>query len=74
MAYTKEQINKIVELRKQGMGVTEIGRILNLDRKHVSKHLKKLGYSTDRNPIQKNIFSVIDTEEKAYWLGFLYAD
>ena len=35
MAYTKEQINKIVELRKQGMGVTEIGRILNLDRKHV---------------------------------------
>lgn len=74
MAYTKEQINKIVELRKQGMGVTEIGQILNLDRKHVSKHLKKLGYSTDRNPIQKNIFSVIDTEEKAYWLGFLYAD
>lgn len=74
MAYTQEQIDKIIELREQGKGVTEIGRILGLDRRHVSKHLKQLGYSTDRNPIDKNIFSVIDTEEKAYWLGFLYAD
>lgn len=74
MAYTKEQMNKIVELKKQGKGVTEIGRLLNLDRGQISKKLKELGYSTERNPIQKDIFSIIDSEEKAYWLGFLYAD
>ena len=74
MRYTEDQIKQIVELKKQGKGVTEIGRILNIDRNHVSKHLKSLGYSTDRNPIKKDIFSKIDTEEKAYWLGFLYAD
>lgn len=74
MAYTKEQMNKIVELKKQRKGVTEIGRLLNLDRGQISKKLKELGYSTERNPIQKDIFSIIDSEEKAYWLGFLYAD
>ena len=24
--------------------------------------------------LNSNIFNIIDTEEKAYWLGFLYAD
>lgn len=74
MTYTQEQIQKIVELKQQGKGVTQIGRELNLDRKSISKTLKNLGYFTERNPIEKNIFSKIDTEEKAYWLGMLYAD
>ena len=25
-------------------------------------------------PFDKHFFDVIDTEEKAYWLGFIYAD
>ena len=27
-----------------------------------------------RTVFDKNIFDTIDTEEKAYWLGFIYAD
>lgn len=72
--YSEETIQKIIELRKSGKGVTEIGKILNIDRVAVSRNLKKLGYDTSRNPLIKNIFHIIDTEEKAYWLGFLYAD
>lgn len=44
----------------------------------LSSHFKKMGYKIT-NPTQQilfdeNIFDVIDTEEKAYWLGFIYAD
>ena len=74
MKYSEETIQKIIELHKSGKGVTEIGRLLKLDRSAISRHLKKRGYDTSRNPLIKNIFHTIDTEEKAYWLGFLYAD
>lgn len=74
MKYSNEIIEKIIELRNSGKGVTEIGRILQINRGAVSRNLRKLGYSTDRNPLIKDIFRKIDTEEKAYWLGFLSAD
>ena len=74
MKYSDETIQKIIELRASGKGVTEIGKILNLDRAAVSRNLKKLGIDTSRNTLIKDIFRQIDTEEKAYWLGFLYAD
>ena len=41
--YTEGQINKIIELRKEGKGVTQIGRELNLDRGAISRLLKNLG-------------------------------
>ena len=74
MKYSEETIQEIIKLRTSGKGVTEIGKILNLDRTAVSRNLKKLGIDTSRNTLIKNIFHTIDTEEKAYWLGFLYAD
>lgn len=74
MKYSDETIQKIIELRASGKGVTEIGKILHLDRAAVSRNLKKLGIDTSRNTLIKDIFHQIDTEEKAYWLGFLYAD
>lgn len=44
----------------------------------LSINLKKLGYKVVNNQnklrINENIFDSIDTEEKAYWLGFIYAD
>lgn len=72
--YNKELIQQIITLRKNGLGVCAIARELHLDQNTVSKYLKKNGYSTERNPIKKDIFKTIDSEEKAYWLGFLYAD
>lgn len=74
MRISEEAIQKMIKLRQSGMGVTEIGRTLGIGRDTISKHLKARGYSTNRNPLYKDIFHVIDTEEKAYWLGFLYAD
>ena len=74
MIYSEATIQKIIELRKEGNGVTEIGRILKLDRGAISRHLKNQGYNTVRNPLIQDIFKDINTEEKAYWLGFLYAD
>lgn len=45
---------------------------------NLSLNLRKLGYSIeDRKNIPQfddHIFDVIDTEEKAYWLGFIFAD
>lgn len=35
---------------------------------------RKIAKRIRRNFIDDNYFSVIDSEEKAYWLGFLYAD
>ena len=80
-------IEKAENLYKQQLSFTEIGRRLNVDRKKVSYYLQKLGYKPNHKfmpkteVIQKNkifindnYFEVIDTEHKAYWLGFLYAD
>lgn len=36
--------------------------------------MKKLGLSTFDYKLDYTVFDSIDTEEKAYWLGFMYAD
>lgn len=72
--FTQQQKQQILKLKQQGLGVTQIGRQLIIDRRRISKFLKQQGISTERNPIKKDIFNKIDTEEKAYWLGMLYSD
>ena len=72
--YNQETIQSIINLKNEGLGVCAIAKKLRLDYNTVSKYLKKMGYSTERNPLIKDIFQTIDSEEKAYWLGFLYAD
>lgn len=66
------------ELYLQGKTLNQIKYELQLDPGKLSKYLKLNGVKIERLPhkkkINKNIFEVINTEEKAYWLGFLYAD
>jgi hypothetical protein len=46
-----------------------------IDQGYFSKYMKSKGFNMRRKPlINDSIFEIIDTEEKAYWLGFLYAD
>ena len=66
------------ELYLQGKTLNQIKYELQLDPGKLSRYLKSNGVKIERLPhkkkINKNIFEVINTEEKAYWLGFLYAD
>lgn len=79
-------IDKAIELRKDGLSYAKIGEIINADRKKVSFYLKEKGYgpnkkyvrNVQKQPNKKHVnhqaFKKINTEEKAYWLGFMYAD
>lgn len=80
------QYDKAKELYNQGKSLRSIADQLGVDRKKLSKKFKEDGI-TIRDPyknsigkarrfkeVDESIFEVIDTEEKAYWLGFLYAD
>ena len=57
----------------------EASRILGVAQITLRKFAKKHGYKTLdgrslKNVLDRNFFNRIDSEEKAYWLGFLYAD
>lgn len=80
-------IDEAIELRKNGLSYAKIGELLNTDRKKVSFYLQEKGYGPsktyrkakkvnqpNKKAVNENVFEIIDTEEKAYWLGFMYAD
>ena len=80
------QYDRAKELYNQGKSLRSIADQLGVDRKKLSKKFKEDGI-TIRDPyknsirkakrfkeVDESIFEIIDTEEKAYWLGFLYAD
>jgi hypothetical protein len=58
--------------------LTQIGKKYGVKRQTLSKYLKERGHDVinyqNRCRINENIFNVIDSEEKAYWLGFIFAD
>lgn len=58
--------------------LTKVGEKYGVKRQTISKYLKERGIEVvnyqNRCRLNENIFDSIDTEEKAYWLGFLYAD
>lgn len=58
--------------------LTQLGKILKIDRGNLSDFFKKEGILIEnlqnKASIDETVFDVIDTEAKAYWLGFMYAD
>lgn len=58
--------------------ITKIATKYNIDRQCLSKRIKMLGYEVinhqNKVKFDEHIFDIIDTEEKAYWLGFIFAD
>lgn len=70
----------VIKLRSTGLSAIAISKIVNLSPYKVRKILKNAGldvtkrYRTKSKDLNQNIFEDIDTYEKAYWLGLLYAD
>lgn len=65
-------------LYHQGKTIYEASRIVKISTGIFSDYLRNKGYDTylksRKYCVNETIFNQIDSEEKAYWLGFLYAD
>jgi hypothetical protein len=75
-----EQIQKVINDYKNGKSLRQIEKDYNVTRQSVAKFLEQKGIKTTKgNHYRKythnyDFFENIDTEEKAYWLGFMFAD
>lgn len=71
---------KIIELYENKWSVRQIGKEIGISPSAVSRKLREWNVKTRpfSNPskysVNENYFDEIDSEEKAYWLGFLLAD
>lgn len=77
---TQEEIDIIKKLYTEGIAIHKIASILKTDKKKVSKAIKEMGFKVTNGKfvrkykINHNVFNKIDTEQKAYMLGYLMAD
>jgi hypothetical protein len=75
-------LDSINNLYENGYSVSKISRTLGIDRKAIARLFKNNGevtrpgfsYARKRFLIDEHYFDNIDTEIKAYMLGFIYAD
>lgn len=81
MLKTKDYYQEIEELYKKGLCATEISKKLGFKYvQPVFNYFKKRGWKSVRTiysrkySLKNNFFNCIDTEEKAYILGFICAD
>lgn len=70
----KEYLQTPIEERS----LTKLASKYGVKRQTIAKYVKDSGNKVinyqNLCKIDQNVFDIIDTEEKAYWLGFLYAD
>lgn len=77
---SEETKNEIIALYKNNISIRQIAEKYNLTRRSISNFLTERGIKTTIGNHHRqyfhdeDYFQIIDTEEKAYWLGFLYAD
>jgi hypothetical protein len=75
---TQEQEIEIISMRKNGVKLRKIMEDFNIkSTKTIYDIIKRNGIKKIGNKkynVDDSYFSCIDNEEKAYWLGFLYAD
>lgn len=71
---------QIIELFNKGLSAQKIADQLGFNRSTITFRMNKLGLHRSNSFYQKkkycneSFFEKINTEEKAYWLGFLFAD
>ena len=71
-------INEIKKDYENGLSLTQLSKIEGVSRQKISRDLKKINVQivNQHNKLKFNehYFDNIDSEEKAYWLGFIFAD
>lgn len=71
---------QMLDLYQSGVSLAEVGVSVGRSRSNVNKRLKDMRIPMRRvGPLRRyslreDFFRIIDTEEKAYWLGFIGAD
>jgi len=68
--------NDVLEQYSSLKSIHKVAKHFNMSVGPIKKILKSNGINLTnrRYEVNHNYFDIIDTEEKAYWLGFLYAD
>ena len=77
-----EEENKFIELYESGMSMDKVAELSGRDRSTIRIHLNARGVRirSNRENSRRHLvkcphyFDIIDTEEKAYLLGYIYAD
>lgn len=67
----------VINLVNEGKTVSEIARLLNRNMSSVSSVVKRFNLTPTKafkNTIKDDFFDIINSEEKAYLLGFFIAD
>lgn len=71
-------LEEYLNTSEENRSLTKLGEKYGIKRQTLSKHLKERGFEiiNYQNKVRcdETVFDSIDSEEKAYWLGFLYAD
>lgn len=71
---------ELIQMYQTGLSCQKIANKLEVSESFISKKLVNLNVKKRDNKYYRkrkfndNFFDIIDTEDKAYWLGFLYAD
>lgn len=79
MKLRRDKVIKNWEINKdKGRFITELAKECNVTPETYRKYLREVGYDPKgviyKYKCDRSFFKVIDTERKAYWLGFIYAD
>lgn len=79
--FEEKDIEQLKTLYEGGHSQVSISKIMGVNHNRIREIMKenKIRVRTDREQAlqykcNENFFDVIDTEQKAYWLGFIYAD
>jgi len=78
--FNEDKIDRICYLYEQGLSAKSLGIKFSIDKRRIQKWVEERGLLRDKlealrfTRFNEHIFDVIDTKEKAYWLGFFYAD
>lgn len=79
MAVSQNTYQHAVKLFRSGILMKDIVKEVGVSDTSIYKWAKKNNITLRnehgrKNTVNKSYFDIIDTEEKAYWLGFIYAD